>query len=68
MSAPDPDHADHVHSYPVDDLIEHELSPDCVCGPACEPVPREDGSFGWVYRHHSLDGREQREGAEGQER
>jgi hypothetical protein len=43
---------------PVEDLIEHECSAECVCGPACEPVERVDGSFGWLYSHNSLDGRE----------
>jgi hypothetical protein len=52
---------DAVHTVPVNDLIEHETSPDCLCGPECEPVERDDGSFGWLYVHHSLDGREERE-------
>jgi hypothetical protein len=55
VPAPDPNN---IHTYPVRDLIEHELSPECVCGPECVPVEREDGSFGWHFRHHSLDGRE----------
>lgn len=51
-----------VHTYPVNDLIEHELTgDDCPCGPTTEPVPRDDGSFGWLISHHSLDGREARE-------
>lgn len=45
------------HTYPVGDLIEHELTEDCICGPEVEPVERGDGSFGWLYSHHSLDGR-----------
>lgn len=57
-----------VHVYPVADIIEHELSEDCVCGPECRPCPREDGSFGWLYMHSSLDGREQRGSAEGRVR
>jgi len=40
------------------DLIEHELTDDCPCGPTPEPVKCDDGSVGWVYVHHSLDGRE----------
>lgn len=40
------------------DLIEHEISEDCACGPTPEPVTRDDGSFGWVHVHHSLDNRE----------
>lgn len=31
---------------------------DCWCGPTIEPVEHEDGSMGWLYVHHSLDGRE----------
>lgn len=48
-----------LHVVPVNDLIEHEtVGGDCVCGPETEPVERDDGSFGWVVKHHSLDGRE----------
>ena len=51
-----------VHVTPIDDLIEHiEEEDDCPCGPEVEPVPREDGSFGWLITHHSLDGREFKE-------
>lgn len=49
---------DTLHVMPIDDLVEHTTDPDCVCGPRCEPVMREDGSNGWVYTHPSLDGRE----------
>ena len=51
---------DEVHTVPIDDLINH-LVEDCPCGPSVEPVPREDGSMGWLLIHHSLDGREQYE-------
>ena len=45
--------------YPIGDLIEHDTDDDdCVCGPTVVPVPRDDGSMGWVIVHHSLDGRE----------
>ena len=48
-----------VHIYPVGDLIEHDTSGEpCACGPTDEPVERDDGSFGWLVVHHSLDGRE----------
>lgn len=55
-----------AHVVPVDDLIEHEtemtsdhlLDRRCPCGPTPEAVKRDDGSVGWVIRHHSLDGRE----------
>ena len=47
------------HVLPLDDLIEHDSSgEDCPCGPAAQPVPREDGSMGWLIVHASLDGRE----------
>jgi len=51
-----------VHVSPNNDLIEHDLeTDDCVCIPRVQPVKRDDGSFGWVIIHHSLDGREIRE-------
>jgi hypothetical protein len=46
-----------VHVSPRGDLVTHEAR-ECVCGPTCEPVKCEDGSLGWLYVHHSLDGRE----------
>ena len=54
------------HVVPTGDLIEHqEYGDGCVCGPQVVPVPREDGSFGWLYVHASLDGRELREPGRG---
>lgn len=51
-----------IHVTPVNDLIDHlEYEDDCVCGPTVEPVERDDGSFGWLITHHSLDGREKYE-------
>ena len=55
-------HLDSTHVTPSDDLVDHRLRSDCVCGPRCEPVKREDGSLGWLYVHHALDGREFNEG------
>lgn len=53
-----------VHVVPIGDLIEHDSDGgDCPCGPTVEPVPRDDGSMGWMHVHHSLDGREQHEDA-----
>jgi len=49
------------HVIPANDVIEHESEPDCACAPQCEPVKRDDGSVGWLYIHHSLDGREHHE-------
>ena len=48
-----------VHVMPLADIIRHDDSDDCVCGPLTEAVPREDGAMGWLITHHSLDGREQ---------
>lgn len=47
-----------VHVQPTNDLIQHEDTEDCPCGPRIEPVERDDGSIGWLIVHHSLDGRE----------
>lgn len=51
-----------LHVVPVGDLIEHDDSGtrDCVCGPATQPVPGDDGSMGRLILHHSLDGRRRR--------
>jgi hypothetical protein len=50
-----------AHSVPLDDVIVHEFTEDCPCGPTPAPTPRNDGAQGWVVSHHSLDGREQYE-------
>lgn len=47
-----------LHVVPVGDLIEHELTDPCPCGPQDQSVIRDDGSMGWVTVHASLDGRE----------
>jgi hypothetical protein len=53
-----------IHMYPENDHIVHDTDgDDCLCGPTSEAVPRDDGSFGWLAIHHSLDGREAREAA-----
>jgi hypothetical protein len=51
----------HVNVVPVDDLIGHEDSDECPCGPELQPVERDDGTIGWILSHHSLDGREKDE-------
>lgn len=44
-----------AHVWPELDVIEHELEGEgCPCGPTIEPVPREDGSMGWLITHHEL--------------
>jgi hypothetical protein len=50
-----------VHTVPLDDLIVHAFTDDCPCGPDPMPVPRDDGTQGWIIRHHSLDGRKRYE-------
>lgn len=51
-----------VHVLPANDIITHaDHGDDCVCGPTVEPVEAEDGSIGWLIKHHSLDGRERTE-------
>ena len=49
-----------VHVFPIGDLVEH-ADTDCICGPTLDAVFRDDGSNGWLYTHHSLDGREHHE-------
>ena len=62
MSEPEEDeiHIDGpIHVIPENDLIEHITGgEDCPCGPVTEPIPRDDGSMGWVIVHNALDGRE----------
>ncbi|MCA1571994.1 MAG: hypothetical protein LC798_17115 [Chloroflexi bacterium] len=51
-----------VHVFPLGDLVDHDTDGgECPCGPRNEPVKRDDGSFGWLVVHHSLDGREAHE-------
>ncbi len=45
------------HVTPINDLVEHTESDDCVCGPKIDPVKRGDGSIGWCVIHQALDGR-----------
>lgn len=55
--------SDTVHVIPLNDHVEHDTSGEpCVCGPDTEAVFRDDGSNGWLVKHHSLDGRELQEG------
>jgi hypothetical protein len=49
-----------VHVIPDADLISHELSPDCPCGPDEETYDHEaDGvtDKAFLFSHHPLDGR-----------
>jgi len=47
-----------VDVVPEQDLVDHGRGDDCICGPRVEAWFRRDGSNGWIYTHHSLDGRE----------
>lgn len=48
-----------VHTYPVDDLIEHNTEGGrCACDPVFEVVPNPDGQDGLQVIHNALDGRE----------
>lgn len=47
-----------IHIVPNDDLIEHDFSDSCLCGPVWEPRLNDHG---YLYTHHSLDGREMKE-------
>lgn len=51
------------HTAPINDAVEHDVTDDCscICGPRLEHIERTDGSDGWLYIHHSLDGRERSE-------
>lgn len=42
-----------MHITPVNDLVAHELDPDCVCGPYWEDL----GKGNFLVAHHALDGR-----------
>jgi hypothetical protein len=51
--------AGEFHVIPNRDLIHHDKEyGDCVCIPRTEAQQRDDGSYGWIVTHHSLDGRE----------
>lgn len=56
---------DELHVLPVADLVDHELSEECICGPKVSAVFREDGSNGWVVNHWALDRREATENVGG---
>lgn len=49
-----------VANAPID-AITDLMRDDKLNRPALHPVQRDDGSTGWMYVHHSLDGRESTE-------
>lgn len=46
------------HVWPEHDLLDHEMSPTCPCGPAQQRIDGADGTPHWMWTHHALDGRE----------
>lgn len=47
-----------VHTYPVDDLREHNRdSGKCWCGPMVERVETVYGGYAWTIVHNAADGR-----------
>lgn len=44
-----------VHVVPVGDIVLHEASSECLCGPTLDLESQH------VWIHHALDGREQHE-------
>lgn len=49
------------HVTPVGDLIEHDLTPHCICGPRIILMTNAEGRSGRIVTHASLDGREGQE-------
>ena len=47
-----------LHVLPINDLIEHETTGSCPCGPDEQLVQRDGEPDRWMVVHHSLDGRE----------
>ncbi|WP_214107736.1 hypothetical protein [Acrocarpospora catenulata] len=47
-----------VHVLPMDDVIPHEGTPDCVCGPYTEAIelraPNGPGPVAVLYRHYAV--------------
>lgn len=52
-----------VHVHPENDIVEHELTEKCVCGPSVVTQQVVEGVIeeyenGPIVIHHSMDGRE----------
>lgn len=52
-----------VHVIPLGDLIDHDRTDGCICGPTSELQTHDDAPDAWLVTHHSLDGREATERA-----
>lgn len=50
-----------IHVMSIGDLINHQPTASCLCGPEQELVKDHDGHDAWVVTHHALDGREHTE-------
>lgn len=50
---------DSAHSYPLDDELDHEPTPQCVCGPTLIDAQHADGTAMDLYVHHTLSGYEE---------
>lgn len=51
-----------VHLYPEDDVFDHDTDNwTCLCGPKREIQYGPNGTD-WLITHHSMDGREHRDG------
>lgn len=50
-----------IHVEPVNDLINHEDTSECVCGPVIEPIVIGYDKVNLLVIHNSLDGRENNE-------
>lgn len=46
-----------IHVVPPGDLVEHDCERSCACGPTVTSQFLVDGSIGWSWQHHALDGR-----------
>lgn len=45
---------DTMHRIPARDVIVHEPSEDCACGPRAELVQRPGKTDLWIHHHHAL--------------
>jgi hypothetical protein len=50
-----------LHVMPTDDIVDHEASDDCVCGPEFELREGPAGQDMWIAVHWSADARERQE-------
>lgn len=47
-----------LHIVPAGDLVEHEATSECICGPTTDIIIGENGETQWHVTHHALDGRD----------